>query len=257
MAKLDDHHDAGRAELDAQLATLPLSVEYPCSYLPDRLARQQQFFWPKQAGHMPGAFYQQMMDRHFRRSGRLFYRPRCIGCQACVPIRLDVRTFAASRSQERSAKKNTDVVVRWQKPVLDAERVALYGRYTQARHDRDELEDPASALEEFLYDSPTDTLEGSYWVGDRLIGCGICDLTPVALSTVYFYFDPAESKRSLGVYSALQEIAYARGAGLTHYYLGYYISDCRKMEYKAGLGDHELLEPVGWQKKTRRLNVTP
>ena len=150
---------------------------------------------------MPGAFYQQMMDRHFRRSGRLFYRPRCIGCQACVPIRLDVRTFAASRSQERSAKKNTDVVVRWQKPVLDAERVAL--------------------------------------------------------STVYFYFDPAESKRSLGVYSALQEIAYARGAGLTHYYLGYYISDCRKMEYKAGLGDHELLEPGGWQKKTRRLNVTP
>jgi leucyl-tRNA---protein transferase len=256
VAKLDDQPGtATLSELDAQLATLPLSVEYPCSYLSDRLARQQQFFWPKQAGHMPGAFYQQMMDRHFRRSGRLFYRPRCIGCHACVPIRIDVREFEPSRSQERVLRKNKELVVKWQKPVLDPARIELYARYTRERHDRDELEDPASALEEFLYDSPTDTVEGSYWLGDKLIGCGICDLTPVALSTVYFYFDPAESKRSLGVFSALQEMAYAKAAGLCHYYLGYFIAGCRKMDYKAGLAAHELLEAgrTAWVKKPRAL----
>lgn len=254
MAKLDDFGNNGRVtELDAQLATLPLSVEYPCSYLPEKLARQQQFFWPKQAGHMPGAFYQQMMDRHFRRSGRLFYRPRCIGCQACVPIRMDVESFVPSRSQERAAKKNRDLSIRWQRPVLDHARVALYARYTRLRHERDELEDPGSALEEFLYDSPTDTIEGSYWLGDRLIGCGICDVTPQALSTVYFYFDPEESKRSLGVFSALEEIAYARAAGLKYYYLGYFIDGCRKMEYKAGIGEHELLVDGNWSKKARRM----
>ncbi len=252
MAKPDDNK--ARGDLDAQLASLPLSVEYPCSYLPDRLARQQQFFWPKQAGHMPGAFYQQMMDRHFRRSGRLFYRPRCVGCAMCVPIRIAVADFSASRSQQRTLKKNADVEVRWQKPILDAARIALYARYTSSRHDRDPDDDAASSLEEFLYDSPTDTIEGSYWSGGKLIACGICDVTPLALSTVYFYFEPEASKRSLGVFSALEEIAYARAASLPYYYLGYHIEGCRKMDYKAGIGDHQLLDLGGkWQPAVRRI----
>ena len=41
----------------------------------------------------------------------------------------------------------------------------------------------------------------------RLLGVGICDRAPHSLSSVYFYFDPSESKRSLGTFAALAKPA--------------------------------------------------
>lgn len=243
-------NQGSESTLDAKLAVLPLSVDYPCNYLEDRVARQQQLYWPREWGPLAAAFYEQLMNRGFRRSGRLFYRPRCIGCRKCIPIRVDVETFRPSESQRKVLKRNADVQVRWQAPQIDAARVALYDRYTRSRHTETDGDDEgrvpvAEALERFLYDSPTETLEAAYYVGERLIGVGLCDVTPNVLSTVYFYFDPDEAKRSLGVFSALEEIAWARRAERSHYYLGYWIEGCRKMDYKAALSAHELLLPDG------------
>jgi arginine-tRNA-protein transferase len=104
-----------------------------------------------------------------------------------------------------------------------------------------------------LYDSPTETIEGSYWLGDKLIAVGICDLTPIALSSVYFFFDPEEAQRSLGVFSALVEMDYATQLGLPFYYLGYWVPGCRKMDYKAGFADHEVLVDGAWRSAPRKL----
>lgn len=230
--------------LDEALEDLPTGPVHNCSYLPKLSAQHQYFYWLTEQGPLPGDFYQQLLDRHFRRSGRMFYRPRCAACALCIPIRMALAGFEPSRSQRRVLRKNEDVVVRWGRPALDAARLALYQRYAVERH---EGEAPsAQSTSEFLYDSPTDTLEATYWVGERLIGVGICDVTPVALSTVYFYFDPDEAARSLGVFSALQEMEYAGGLGLAYYYLGYWVPGCGKMEYKAAFGDHELLKERGW-----------
>jgi arginine-tRNA-protein transferase len=236
------------------LARLPIGAAHPCSYLPEQLAQQQYFYWFPEQGHMPGHFYQSLMDQHFRRSGRMFYRPRCAACTRCIPIRIALAEFAPSRSQRRALVKNADLSVRWAPPVLDEARLALYQRYAAERHGG---EPPtAEATQEFLYDSPTDTIEASYWLGERLIGVGICDVTDVALSAVYFYFDPDETARSLGVFSALQEVAYARAHGLSFYYLGYWVPGCRKMEYKAAFADHELLREADWQPAPRDFSAS-
>jgi arginine-tRNA-protein transferase len=66
------------------------------------------------------------------------------------------------------------------------------------------------------------------------------------MSTVYFFFDLEESRRSLGTFSALIEIETARRLDLPYYYLGYWVPGCRKMEYKAALGPHELLIGQAW-----------
>ena len=73
-------------------------------------------------------------------------------------------------------------------------------------------DDRRAAFEAFLYDSPTGTIEFEYRLpAGRLIAVGICDLTPRSLSSVYFFFDPDESRRrGLGTYGALHEIAFAR-----------------------------------------------
>lgn len=241
-----------KPSLDEALADLPNGPQHDCSYLADLQAQHQYFYWHKEQGLLPGDFYQQLMDRHFRRSGRMFYRPSCVGCTRCISIRMGVGDFIASRSQRRVLGKNSDLTVRWGPPALDASRLALYQRYAVERHGG---ERPSEAsTHEFLYDSPTATIEASYWMGERLVGVGICDLTPSALSTVYFYFDPDEQVRSLGVFSALQEIAYARSLGLRFYYLGYWVKGCAKMEYKAGLGNHELLGKSGWLETARNIS---
>jgi arginyl-tRNA--protein-N-Asp/Glu arginylyltransferase len=62
---------------------------------------------------------------------------------------------------------------------------------------------------------------------------------------VYFYFDPAESWRSLGVFGALCEIEECRRRGLPYWYIGLYIRDCPKMNYKIDYRPCELLGSDG------------
>ena len=64
-----------------------------------------------------------------------------------------------------------------------------------------------------------------------------------ALSTVYFYFEPDAAEYSLGTWSALFELELAAKWGLDHYYLGYYISACDAMNYKARFQPAEIKQP--------------
>lgn len=134
-------------------------------------------------------------------------------------------------------------------PDMTAEKVELYDRYLTHWHNRpgDASED---SLREFLYDSPVNTLEFSYRdATGKLLAVGICDVNAFALSSVYFFFDPAERKRSLGVYGAVKEIEWARSLGIRYYYLGYYVRDCAAMNYKADYKPSELLGPDGvWRR---------
>ena len=86
-------------------------------------------------------------------------------------------------------------------------------------------------------------------VGGGLTGLraavGLCDLTPLSVSSVYFYFDPALSRRSLGIFGALQELDLARRLGLDWYYPGFWVENCPTMAYKARLGPCELLGTDG------------
>lgn len=212
----------------------------PCPYLPGRRAVYEYA--------IPGALapekYQRLMDAGFRRSGDVVYRPVCEGCRECVPIRVAVQEFEPSRSQRRVRRRNVDVEMRIGPPVLTDEKHALFARYLREQHDGS-MSDRREDLEEFLYRSGTETLEMTYHVGSRLVAVGIVDVCPISLSSVYFYFEPAESRRSLGILGGLFEIDECRRRGLPYWYLGYYIRDCRRMNYKACFRPHELLDSSG------------
>lgn len=217
------------------------TAPYPCPYLEACSSVSRGF----RCGELPGAAYQKLLDAGFRRSGRVFYQPACPGCRACVPLRVPVGRFRASRSQRRVWKRNCDLRVSFGRPELTEERRALYARYMAARHDREEV-GTREDLEDFLYRSPTDTVEMLYRDGEgRLLAVGVCDVTPLCLSSVYFFFDPEESRRGLGTFGSLVEIRAAASMGLRHYYLGFWIRGCRKMEYKARFRPHELLGTDG------------
>lgn len=209
---------------------------HPCPYLPDRQACEVVAL----THAVDAETYQKLMDNGFRRSANIFYRPKCPGCEACRPIRVPVARFAPSRSQRRVQRRNADVVVRTGPVIDDDERWALFQKYQHARHDG-ELTGARDAFSAVLGNSSLETIEMTYRVDGRLVGVGIVDITPVALSSMYFYYDPDYARRSLGVFSGLCEIDECRRRKRAWWYIGFHIAGCPKMVYKARYRPYELL----------------
>ena len=105
----------------------------------------------------------------------------------------------------------------------------------------------ATAYRAWLVDTCVDTREVRYSVDDRLIAISILDFGRTSVSSVYHYFDPDESRRSLGVYSALAEIAWCNALGIEWYYLGYYVADCPRLSYKGTYFPHQRKVDGQWQ----------
>ena len=215
----------------------------PCSYLPGRVS-ESRAAW---ADAMPAGLYHRFMDAGFRRSGKVLYQPACRGCRACQPIRVPVAKFNPGKSQRRCRRRNEDLVVALTEPQATDEKYDLYRRYLAGRFGKSaDGDEKRESFESFLYDSPVDTVEFAFRdAGGRLLAVGICDVCRQSLSSVYFYYDPAEAKRGLGTFGALHEIDAALALGIPYYYLGYWVSGCDTMHYKADFRPYEILGPDG------------
>lgn len=227
-----------------QSLRLFLSTEHACGYLPGLLARSA--FVDPDAGLGP-AHYQRLLELGFRRSGDHTYRPHCRECARCVPVRIDVRQFRAGRSQRRCLAANEDLRMTVERRLSD-EHYALYRDYLQSRHAGGGM-DPQDrkAFHAFLECSWLDVRYWCFRAGTRLLAVAVVDHLPQALSAVYTFFDPAEQARGLGTLAILEQIRLARGAGLEHVYLGYWVEGSQKMDYKRRFQPLEALHGTHWQ----------
>jgi len=120
----------------------------------------------------------------------------------------------------------------------------VYGRYLETRH-RGEMTGSWEEFQDFLYDGPPFAREVVYRAGGELVGAGIVDVEPEAMSAVYFYFDPAFSMRSPGTFNVLWLLDECRRRAIPWLYLGYYVAGSPTMSYKARYRPHEILEADG------------
>ena len=67
---------------------------HACGYWADREARD--LVLDPRDPRLP-QLYPMALDWGFRRSGDIVYRPSCVGCQACVAVRVPVATFRPDR----------------------------------------------------------------------------------------------------------------------------------------------------------------
>lgn len=236
MGEQSDNPEFVSSSLQRQDALRFVSEESPCPYLPDRMARTEAYLVVDLSGEM----YEALLERGFRRSGRVVYRPACRSCKECRQLRVDVARFVPTRSMARVQRRNRTLRVEVERPVPTHLKHELFCRYLNDQHDST-MSRSYDTFVDFLYHSPTDSYEFAYYAEDRLIGISIADRLPHGLSSVYMYFDPAYRERSLGTFSVLWEIDYCLREKLSYYYLGYYISDCRTMSYKARFKPNEVL----------------
>ena len=218
----------------------------PCGYLPDQNWRLEY----RIAADLTDDEYAGLLLRGWRHFGRALFRPRCLACSACTPIRVDVARFQPDRSQRRAWKANDgSIKLTITEPTAGAAQLDLYRRYhahqeaTKQWPDR-QGETPAEYHETFV-DNPFPVEEWRFTLGDDLVGVGYVDPLPIGPSAVTFIHDPTHRARSLGTYNILTLINHARSLGQPHVYLGYHIADCPSMAYKARFTPNQTLRPDG------------
>ena len=232
-----------------------LTAPYPCSYLPDLQARSQVAI---PAFLIDTRLYSELIRHGFRRSGTYTYRPRCDGCNACVPLRVLAKQFNANRSQRRAWKQHANLVATLHPLHNNSEHYELYRRYQHARHKDGGMDnDDRASYQNFLLQSHVDSIlvefrepvesSGPTKPSTTIAADGaeqtqapqgvlrmvsVIDLLSDGLSSVYTFYEPDLPHARFGVYNVLWQIELCRKLELDFVYLGYWIAQSKKMSYK-------------------------
>jgi len=186
--------------------------------------------------------------RHF---GILFFRYRTAHHGekkfSVLPLRVDLGRFDLTRSQKRVLARNRDTKIVIRPASIDDTKEELFSKHILRFQ-----ENIPSSLDDFLSPLPAWVpclnLELCVYLGGRLIGVTFLDIGETATSAVYAMFDPAETKRSLGILMMLHSIRFSRERECRYYYSGYAYREPYAYDYKKRFSGLEYLDwQAGWK----------
>jgi len=223
-----------------------LTAESPCPYLPDRLERK--VFTRIEMGEGP-ALNDALTHAGFRRSQAVLYRPACEGCDSCRSVRVDATHFDWKRRWRKILSKNTDLHVSTDSVEATSEQFDLMTRYLNSRHGDGDMVGMSFAEYAMMVEEGAQRTHVTEYRDEagQLRACVLTDILKDGPSLIYSFFDPGQTKRSLGTFIVLDAIRQAEAAGFPYVYLGYWISGSPKMDYKANFQPLLVLTPAGWQ----------
>ncbi len=219
---------------------VPFGIQQtPCPYLEGRTFSSETLYVPE----LDEEGLESLLSIGFRHFGATYFRPICDSCGRCIPLRVIVSSFRFTRNRRRVLRKVEGLSVDLVEPVADREKHELYLRHGE-RFDVGASDSYESFKESFFRQVPFGRVLEVRRDG-RLVAASHMDLTRRALSAVYCYWDPDESKLGLGTYSVLKEVEIASERRIPHVYLGYYVAENRHMNYKLHFYPNEALVQEG------------
>src|SRR5271170_1491786 len=234
-----------------------LTAPSPCPYLPGQEERK---VFTHLVGERAPELNNLLTHDGFRRSQSIAYRPACERCRACVSVRVIADEFRPTRNMRRVLDRNSDLVGEMRVGVPTSEQYSVFRAYLDARHYDGGMADMTvldyammvedshvqTRLVEYRRRGPDRSIKGP---GEgELLAVALTDVLKDGLSMVYSFYEPEFGQRSLGTFMILDHIARARRMGLAYVYLGYWVRDSRKMDYKGRFLPQERLAPEGWMR---------
>ncbi|CCH44509.1 Arginyl-tRNA-protein transferase 1 [Wickerhamomyces ciferrii] len=145
------------------------------------------------------------------------------------------------------------LVIKFEPSKFTKEKYKLFTKYQN--HVHDDYKTSEKSFKRFLCDTPFSQNDAvikdnkvlkfgathqCYYLDSKLIAIGFLDILPSGVSSIYLIYDPDYRDLAMGKISGLKEMELTKKLGLDYYYLGYFIEDCPKMNYKRKFGG-ELL----------------
>jgi len=190
--------------------------------------------------------YQVMLERGWRRFGKMHFVPECKGCTKCVSMRIDVANYKFSKSEKRVISKNQDTKLYIRPPSMTLEHLNLYDKYHAFMNSKKDWPyspiDPNEYQKSYVEGKEEYSKEFLYMKDNKLVGVALVDILPQSMSAIYCYYDHDYADLSIGKFSILAQIKIAKEMNIPYIYLGYWIKDHLSMGYKESYTPFEVLD---------------
>lgn len=189
--------------------------------------------------------YQGMLERGWRRFGKMHFVPECKACTKCISMRINAIDYKFSKSEKRVIAKNKDTKLYIRPPSMSMEHLNLYDKYHRIMNEKKKW--PYTPIEqEDYYKSYVEAKEEFakeflFVKDDKLIGVALVDILDESISSIYCYYDHDYADLSIGKFSILAQIKIAKELNIPYIYLGYWIKDHFSMGYKEAYEPFEIL----------------
>ena len=179
--------------------------------------------------------WDELLANGWRHFGKDFFRSSIMEettqLKRQVALRVEVDEFFRTKSQRRVWRKNEDLEVALAPALPGEEEEALFLKHSQ-RFSRNVPESLSVFLGAKPDGVPCPCTQVSVRQGGDLVAASFLACGAEGCSSIYGIFDPELSSRSLGVFTMLVELSYAREKGLRFYYSGYATLEPSCYDYK-------------------------
>ena len=188
----------------------------------------------------------ELIERGYRRFGKMYFRPICADCNECQSIKIDVENYNFSKSAKRILKKASHIKSYISIPSVSHERLRVFEKYHLHMQEKKSWEYNQTSSEHyynsFVVGHENFGYEVLYYDEDKLIAVDLIDVLDEGISSIYFYYDPEYAHLSLGKFSLYYQIKFAQKWDKKWIYLGYYVEDCPSLSYKSEYKPYLTLE---------------
>ena len=219
------------------------SKPFQCGYFKDRRSLFEEYLLED----ISEVEFEYLLAHGMRHFGEYYFRPRCLNCHDCVPIRLRAADYCITRSQKRALQASSQVEIRLGRPQYSEEKFKLYlDHKTRFVSLQDDVEDEENFRLSFYAKTPFG-MEFEYFLDGKLIGVALADVTRKTFSAIYTFYSTEHSQLSLGTFSIVKQIEFCKRRGIPYFYMGYFIAKNKSLTYKSNFRPNEVYINHEWR----------